>query len=130
MQNESAPTAPPSGSKKREQPLKSRLEEFARDHSTEPYPITTEKEAAEFLVLLSTVMRASEKTLSRPMEPAPGMEQFAKNYNKQQVLQIRKTANKFRRTASLGAALEFCREEFGHTPLEFHGIEITFPDAA
>ena len=130
MQNESALSARPSGSRKREQPLKERLEEFAAAHSSGQYQITTEREAAAFLVLLSVVMKNKEVELSKPMEPVPGMEKLAKNYNKQQILQIRKTANKFRRTASLGAALEFCREEFGHTPLEFHGIEITFPDAA
>ena len=115
-----------SGSPKKP-PIQERLEEFARDHPTGVYVITQESEAAELLLLMAAAIRASETEISKPIElVGDSMDQHRKNYNKQQLLYVRQAANKFRRKAANGQAMEFCLEELTSAPLVFHGVTIDF----
>ena len=103
-----------------------KLEEHALAHPDQVYTIFTEGEAREFLLCLALVMKDQARVLSKPLVPAPGSAFNPKNFNRTQRNMVLQMANKFRRNAANGNALNFCLEELSHPVLEFKKVQITF----
>ena len=123
MQSATAKSAKRDGSS-RKLPLQERLEAYIADNPGKAYQITTEEQAAELLIALAVTMKANVDTLAKPI--SPNGSQMVKNYNKKQRLYVRQHANKMKRAAANGVALEYCRDYLSATPLEYAGCEIHF----
>ena len=106
--------------------LRERLEAVIAEHPGATYHIFQEEEAAELLMILGLTMKKQAKVLSKPIDVTPENERLAKPYNQKQLAMVKAMGNKFVKAARSGEALQFCKDELQHPPLEYMGLTISF----